>query len=99
MNLSVIWCLPWSVWELQAPTNWILSRVTHDLSDDLKNPFCSVNWCKNEITFCVPYLSVSDKLISSQNTINIYLGALVWEALLRFRLFSYTLNVDQMILK
>ena len=84
MNLSIIGCPTWYVGGFQALTNWILSRVTHDLSYDLKNPFCSVNWCKDEIAFCVPYLSVSGKLISSQNTINIYLGALVWEALLRF---------------
>lgn len=50
--------------------------MTHYLSWGLQNPFCSVNCLKKVMTLWVPYLSISGKLISSQNTTNHLLSCL-----------------------
>ena len=76
MNLYASGCLPASVGGLHAPTNYILSNLTHYLSCALQKPCYSVSYLKNVITYYVPYLSSSGRLISSQNNTNHLLGYL-----------------------
>src|SRR5689334_14323867 len=80
---------PASVGGLQAPTNWILSSVTQDLSDVRQKPLCSTSWRRNEMARCVPYLSGAGKLISSQKMTS-QRPICVGESMTPLRVFLYS---------